>query len=316
MNAYPSATAAGERAVVVPMLLQGQSIMDGDMRETSSTQASDPPPPAVVVAPTKAQGESLMSRLSPAFGGVAFLMLWEAAVRLLHVSPFTLPAPSLVAQTMVKAFPELMQALAFTATIAITAFLLALVSGVGLGVLLAQNRHVEKMVWPYAVALQVTPMVAIAPLIVIWVGLDRAWLALLILATIVAFFPILSNAVLGMKSADHGLQNLFTLYRATRWQRFRYLQFPAALPYIVAGMRVSSGLAVIGAVVAEFVAGSGSATGLAWVIVQAGTMLDIARMFAALFVLSAFGLLMSATTGLIQHLLLGAWHESLVKQEH
>lgn len=274
--------------------------------------------PIVAEAPAAAQTRLIdrLDRFSPAFGGIAFLLIWEGVVRLFGISPFTLPAPSQVAATFVVAFPELMRALAFTATIAIVAFLLALVAGVTLGVLLTQNRRVERMVWPYAVALQVTPMVAIAPLIVIWVGLDRAWLALLLLATIVAFFPMLSNSVVGMKSADHGLQSLFTLYRATRWQRFCYLQLPSALPYIVAGMRISAGLSVIGAVVAEFVAGSGSATGLAWVIVQSGTMLDIARMFSALFVLSMFGLTMSALMGLIQKLLLGAWHESAVKQEN
>jgi NitT/TauT family transport system permease protein len=269
--------------------------------------------------PTMRSSPSLGDRLdvlSPALGGVIFLILWEMVVRIFKVSVFTLPPPSLVAKTFVTAFPELMQALAFTATIAITAFLLALVSGVTLGVLLTQNRRVERMIWPYAVALQVTPMVAIAPVIIIWVGLDRAWLALLILATIVAFFPILSNSVVGMKSTDHGLQHLFTLYRATRWQRFVSLQFPSALPYIVAGMRVSAGLSVIGSVVAEFVAGSGSATGLAFVIVQSGTMLDISKMFAALFVLSLFGLLMNAIVGVIQQLLLGAWHESSIKQEN
>jgi NitT/TauT family transport system permease protein len=252
----------------------------------------------------------------PVIGGIGFLLLWEAVVRLFHISRFVLPAPSAVGAVLVSDFPELMRALAFTATITITAFLTALVTGVAAGVLLTQNRRVERMLWPYAIALQVTPMVAIAPLIVIWVGLSRAWLALMILAWIVAFFPMLSNTVVGLKSTDHGLRNLFTLYRATRWQRFCHLQLPAALPYIIAGMRISSGLAVIGAVVAEFVAGSGSATGIAWVIAQSGSMLDVARMFAALVVLTLFGLAMNGATALIQHLLLGAWHESAIRVEN
>lgn len=256
-----------------------------------------------------------LDRFSPALCGIAFLLLWEGVVRLFGISVFTLPPPSLVAATFVTAFPELMRALAFTATIAITAFLCALVAGVTAGVLLTRNKRVERMLWPYAVALEITPTVAIAPILVIWVGLDRAWLILLILATIVAFFPILSNSVVGMKSADHGLRNLFTLYRATRWQRFVHLQLPSALPYIVPGMRVSAALSVTGAMVAEFVAGSGSVTGLAWVIVQSGTTLDIAKMFAGVFVLTGFGLTMSAVMELIQRLLLGDWHESSVKQE-
>jgi NitT/TauT family transport system permease protein len=257
-----------------------------------------------------------LDRALPVIGGIGFLLLWEAVVRLFHISRFVLPAPSAVGAVLVSDFPELMRALAFTATITITAFLLAIVTGVAAGVLLTQNRRIERMLWPYAIALQVTPMVAIAPLIVIWVGLSRAWLALMILAWIVAFFPMLSNTVVGLKSTDHGLRNLFTLYRATRWQRFCHLQLPAALPYIIAGMRISSGLAVIGAVVAEFVAGSGSATGIAWVIAQSGSMLDVARMFAALVVLTLFGLAMNGATALIQHLLLGAWHESAIVVEN
>lgn len=258
----------------------------------------------------------LIDALVSAIGGIAALGLWEAAVRLFGISKFILPPPSLIIIQLVSHFGEFMYALAFTATITLSAFGLAAVTGVLLGVLLTQNQRVERMLWPYAVALQVTPMVAIAPLVVIWVGLDHAWLALMILAWIVAFFPILSNTMAGMKATDHGLKNLFTLYRASRTKRFLYLELPSALPYIMAGLRVSAGLAVIGAVVAEFVAGTGSATGLAWTIVSSGTMLDIPRMFAALIVLAVFGLLMNGATALIQHLLLGAWHESAIRQEN
>ncbi len=269
------------------------------------------------VAPARAARRGIgFDDLSPLIGGVVFLLLWEGAVRVLHVSKFILPAPSAILTTLVTEFPELMRALAYTATITVTAFLLAVISGVTLGVLLTQNRRIERMFWPYAVALQVTPMVAIAPLVIIWVGLDRVWLALMILAWIVAFFPMLSNTAIGMKSADHGLRNVFTLYRASRWKQFRYLQLPAALPYILSGARISSGLSVIGAVVAEFVAGSGSSTGLAWTIVESGSMLNVPRMFAALFVLSAFGLLIWYCTATVQRLLLSRWHESEVRLEN
>jgi NitT/TauT family transport system permease protein len=283
--------------------------------DSSADAALEPAIAEPAASQARSKGDPL-ERWLPLLGGLAFLSVWEVVVRAFHVSPFTLPAPSAILVALWRDLPELLRALAFTAAITLWAFLLAVVTGVGCGVLLTQNPKLEKTFWPYAVALQVTPMVAIAPLVVIWVGLDRAWLALLVLAWIVAFFPILSNTVIGMKSADHGLVNVFTLYRATRWQRFCHLQLPAALPYITAGMRVSSGLAVIGAVVAEFVAGSGSTTGLAWVISQSGSMLDIARMFAALTVLTLFGLAMNQATGLIQHLLLGAWHESAVRQEN
>jgi NitT/TauT family transport system permease protein len=139
---------------------------------------------------------------------------------------------------------------------------------------------------------------------------------MLILAWLVAFFPMLSNTAVGMKSADHGLRNVFELYEASRWKRFRYLQFPAALPYILAGARISAGLSVIGAVVAEFVAGSGGSRGLAFMIVESGTLLNIPRMFAALFTLSIFGMAIWYLNAVIQRLLLRRWHESELKQEN
>lgn len=251
-----------------------------------------------------------------ALGGLVMLAAWEAAVRLLDISTFVLPAPSQIIAQLALNIDELMYALAFTATITLSAFALATISGIALGVLLTRNARIERVLWPYAVALQVTPMVAIAPLVVIWVGLDHAWLALLVLAWIVAFFPILSNTMAGMKSTDPGLRNVFALYGASPRQRFLYLELPSALPYILAGLRISAGLSVIGAVVAEFVAGTGSATGLAWTIVSSGNMLDVPMMFAALIVLAGFGLLLNGATALIQQLLLGDWHESSVRQEN
>jgi NitT/TauT family transport system permease protein len=252
----------------------------------------------------------------PALGGAVFLAGWEAAVTLLSVPKFILPAPSLILETLVKDHASLLDALGFTAAITLSAFCMAMLSGITLGVLLTQNRTVERTFWPYAVMMQVTPVIAIAPIVVIWVGLDRVWLALLILAWLVAFFPILSNTAAGMKSVDHGLRNVFDLCGASRWKRFRYLQLPGALPYILAGARISSGLSVIGAVVAEFVAGSGSATGLAWVIVESGSLLNVPRMFAALFMLSAFGITIWLVMSTVQAALLRRWHESEVTREN
>lgn len=274
----------------------------------------------IIDAPARARSrsanfESLGEVLIPTLGGVAFLIGWEVLVQAMNISRFVLPAPSAILASMVQNFPALMSALGFTASITICAFVAAVVTGLVFGVLMTQNRIVEQLLWPYAVALQVTPMVAIAPLVVIWVGLDRVWLGLLILAWLVAFFPMLANTVVGMKSADHGLRNIFDLYKANRWQRFRYLQLPAALPFILAGARIASSLSVIGAVVAEFVAGAGSATGLAWVIIEAGSMFDVARMFAALLMLSAFGLAIWFLTGIVQRKLLGRWHDSEMARE-
>ena len=257
-----------------------------------------------------------MGRLLPPLAGIVFLVGWEVVVRYFQVSKFIVPPPSVIISTLFDQRADLFGALIFTAIITVSAFFLAITSGVILGILLTQNPIVERTFWPYAVTMQVTPMIAIAPLIVIWVGLDRVWLAMLIMAWMVAFFPMLSNTAIGMKSADHGLRNVFALYGASRWKRLRYLQLPSALPFILAGARISAGLSVIGAVVAEFMAGSGSARGLAYAIVESGAMFNIARMFAALMLLSAFGLSIWYITTGIQRLLLRHWHESEVKQEN
>jgi NitT/TauT family transport system permease protein len=169
--------------------------------------------------------------------------------------------------------------------------------------------------FPYEVILQVTPVVAIAPLILIWVGFERISLALVIIAWIVAFFPILSGMTLGLRSADADLTDLFRLYGASRWQRILRLQIPGALPYLLSAMKISGGLALIGAVVAEFAAGSGTATGLAWRIVEAGNRLEIAKMFAALGLLSALGIANFYALTALEYAFLHRWHESARKRE-
>ena len=252
----------------------------------------------------------------PIAAGMLFLAAWQVIVTVLEVPRFLVPAPSLILDTMIRDAPSLLAALRFTAIVTLSAFFLAVVTGIIVGVLLSQNRALEMTLWPYAVIMQVTPVIAIAPLIVIWVGLDNVWLALLILAWLVAFFPMLSNTALGLKSTDHGLRNVFELYGASRWKRFRYLELPSALPFILGGARISAGLSVIGAVVAEFQAGSGSSTGLAWTIVESGSMLNVPRMFAALFLLSVFGLSIWYATTFLQRLWLRRWHESELKLEN
>jgi NitT/TauT family transport system permease protein len=251
----------------------------------------------------------------PLLLGIALIGLWQFLVTWLQVPKFVLPAPSLIGQSLVTDFPSLMASLWITLRITLMAFGLALVTGVALAVLSAQSRLIEISLFPYAVVLQVTPVVAIAPLVLIWVGLDNLDEALLILATIVAFFPIFSNTALGLGSVDHNLRDLFQLYKATRWQRLTRLQLPAALPYLLAGARISGGLALIGAVVAEFVAGSGSGSGLAWRIVESANRLNIPRMFAALLLLSALGIAIFLAVALAQHMLLRSWHESAVRRE-
>lgn len=252
----------------------------------------------------------------PLAGGVFFIAIWEGLVRYFEVPRFVLPAPSMIVVALFDDFPTLMFSLWVTLKITLSAFAVALLLGVAVAILFAQSRFFEMSLFPYAVILQVTPIVSIAPLVLIWVGLDHLQRALLILATIVAFFPILSNTTLGLKSVDHNLQNLFDLYGASRWQRLKELQFPSALPYLLGGMRISGGLALIGAVVAEFVAGTGTGEGLAWRIIEAGNRLNIPRMFAALLLMSALGIVIFFSLSAVEHLLLRRWHESAVGREN
>lgn len=251
----------------------------------------------------------------PVLAGIAFLAAWQTFVTVYQIPRIVLPSPVAIAQALSDDFPSLMGSLWTTLRITILAFACALVSGVALAVLFSQSRTVEMALYPYAVVLQVTPVVAIAPLIVIWVGFERIDIALLILAWIVAFFPILSSTVLGLRSADRNLIDLFRLYGASNWQILWRLRFPSALPNLLNGMKTSGGLALIGTVVAEYGAGSGTATGLAWRIVEAGNRLEIARMFAALMLLAILGVGIFFALALLEYLVLRRWHESALAAE-
>jgi NitT/TauT family transport system permease protein len=241
------------------------------------------------------------------------IALWELLVRGYGIPPYVLPAPGLVFATLVTDWSVLSGSLVVTLMTTLEGFLLAVAGGVGLAVLFNQSRLVEYSLYPYAVILQVTPIVAVAPLLLIYLPQQAAVLAC---AWIVAFFPVLANTTLGLNSVDHNLLDLFRLYGATRWQLLWRLKLPAALPYILGGLRIAGGLALIGAVVAEIAAGTaGAGSGLAYRIVESGYRLNIPRMFAALLLLSVAGIVIFFALSLLSHLLLRRWHESAVVRE-
>jgi len=253
--------------------------------------------------------------LAPLAIGVVMLALWEAVVRINHIPVFILPGPLLIVQTLIKDWHTLSTSLWITIEITFMALTVAVALGVSISVLFSQSKWIELSFFPYAVILQVTPVVAIAPLIIIYVNDVR--IALLICAWIVAFFPILSNTTLGLNSADHNLINLFQLYGASRGQVLRHLRLPAAMPYFLGGLRISGGLSLIGAIVAEFVAGTGGrASGLAYRILESGYQLQIPRMFAALLLISLTGIVIFLCLSLISHLCLRKWHESAIRREN
>ncbi len=241
------------------------------------------------------------------------LSIWELVVRIENIPPYVLPDPGLILQTLVTDWALLFQSLLVTLATTFEGFLLATIGGVGLAVLFNQSRLVEYSLYPYAVILQVTPIVAVAPLLLIYLPQP---LAVLACAWIVAFFPVLANTTLGLHSVDRNLTDLFALYGATRGQILWNLKLPSALPYILGGLRIAGGLALIGAVVAEIAAGSaGAGSGLAYRIAESGYRLNIPRMFAALLLLSVAGIVIFYLLALVNHLALRRWHESALEQE-
>jgi NitT/TauT family transport system permease protein len=243
----------------------------------------------------------------------ATVLIWDLVVCVFAIPPFVLPAPGLVLTTLVADGGLLWNSLLVTLLTTFEGFVLATVGGVGLAILFNQSRLAEYSFYPFAVILQVTPIVAIAPLLLIYLPQP---LAVLVCAWIVAFFPVLANTTLGLNSIDHNLLALFDLYKASRWQVLWNLKLPSALPQMLAGLRIAGGLSLIGAVVAEIAAGSaGAGSGLAYRIAESGYRLNIPRMFAALLLLSIAGVAIFYALSAISYLALRRWHESAVRRE-
>lgn len=250
----------------------------------------------------------------PVMVGVVLVAIWQGLVTGMELPPYLVPSPYLMMETLIKDWVPLGNALLVTLKITLLSFVLATVAGVLISFLFVQSKRIETALFPYAVLLQVTPIVAVAPLIIIWVKNPVA--AMTVCAALVALFPIIANTTLGLRSIDPDLQSYFKLNRASRWQQLVRLRIPSALPYFFGGLRISSGLALIGAVVAEFVAGTGgSGAGLAYQILQAGFQLNIPRMFAALLLISLTGVGLFVLMAWLSKLALGSWHASEISQD-
>ncbi len=291
----------------------------GARASTRAAASSSVPSPASSLAPPPrvtarrripwVQNERFLRVAVPAMVGVLLLGLWECLVRAFNVPEYLVPGQLRIAQALHDDFGLLMKALWTTLCITAGAFFVATVIGTLVAFAFVQSRWVELSFFPYAVLLQVTPIVSIAPLIIIWVKDPTA--SLVVCATLVALFPIISNTTLGLRAVHPGLAAYFQLQGASRWQTLWRLRVPSALPYFMAGLRISGGLALIGAVVAEFVAGTGgSGAGLAYQILQSGYQLNIPRLFAALALISVTGIAIFLSLAAVSRALLGGWHES------
>jgi NitT/TauT family transport system permease protein len=275
----------------------------------ASSSIPDPP------RPSRAQQiERIVRIAAPLAMGCLALAAWEAIVAIYAIPHYILPGPSLVLQSLIADWGTLLPSLLVTLQITFMALGIATIGGVALAILFTTSKWIELSFFPFAVILQVTPIISIAPLILIYV--DNIYLALLICAWIVAFFPILSNTTLGLNSADHNLVDLFQLYGANRWQMLWHLRLPSAMPYFLGGLKIAGGLSLIGAIVAEFAAGTaGAGSGLAYRILEAGYRLNIPRMFAAVILISLTGIIIFMAFSLLSHLVLRRWHESEIRRE-
>ena len=245
----------------------------------------------------------------PTLSVAAFLLAWEVAVRVLQVPAYLLPGPSLIAVTLAGNFGSLAPSWWFTVRITLIALALAMAGGVLIAAQFALSRNAERALAPFAVVLQVTPIVSIAPLIMILT--DSPLATVIICAWLVAFFPILANTLTGLRSVDTNLRDLFRLQRASRWQTLRWLLVPAALPSFMTGLRIAGGLALIGEVGGEFAAGAaGRDTGLASRILESAFRTEIPKMFAALTLVACTGVALYLVTGVLSRALLQRWHES------
>lgn len=271
--------------------------------------------------PLSAQGEKpgegttrLVRTLLPIAVLAAGVAAWDLVVRINDIPPYVLPGPGAVFKTLIADWNILFQSLLTTLWTTLEGFLAAAIGGIALALLFNQSKWLEYSLLPYAIILQVTPVIAIAPLLLIYLPQQTAVIAC---AWIVAFFPVLSNTTLGLNSVDRNLAGLFQLYGASRAQTLRYLKLPAALPFILGGLRIAGGLSLIGAVVAEIAAGSaGAGSGLAYRIAESSYRLNIPRMFAALLLLSVAGIVIYMLLALVSHLILRRWHESALGKEN
>src|SRR6202171_4767316 len=276
--------------------------------------ALQPPPIAAGQGAPDSGILRLVRILVPIVVLAAGIAAWEFAVRMYAIPPYVLPAPSAVFQTLVSDWPVLSQSLLTTLLTTLEGFLAAAVGGIALALLFNQSKWLEYSLFPYAAILQVTAALAVAPLLLIYLPQQTA---VIVCAWIVGFFPVLSNTTLGLNSVDRNLAGLFQLYGASRMQTLAYLKLPAALPFILGGLRIAGGLSLIGAVVAEIAAGSaGAGSGLAYRIAESGYRLNIPRMFAALLLLSAAGIVIYGLLALTSHLMLRRWHESALGKEN
>ncbi|WP_353737811.1 ABC transporter permease [Kyrpidia sp.] len=253
--------------------------------------------------------------ISPIAVFFGFVLIWQFGLQILNVPVFLIPKPTDIFQAAVENLGNLTQSALQTVTESLVGFVMSFVGGVLGAVLMASSKILERSLYPYAIILQTIPIVAIAPIIVIWFGAGLN--AIVIIAFIIGFFPMISNTLIGLNSVDHNMLNLFRLYNASKWQTMWKLRLPAALPYMMAGLKISCTLSVVGAIVGEYIAGIGGGSGgLGYAITVAATRLQTAYLFACGLAASLLGIVLFLVIQLISKWILSSWHESEMSVEN
>ncbi|USK61418.1 ABC transporter permease [Peribacillus asahii] len=252
--------------------------------------------------------------LGPIIALIAFLSLWQSIPALLGIKPFILPKPTDVLHAALTDWHLLWPAIQITVIESIIGFLLSATIGIFVSILLASSKVLEISIYPYAIILQTIPVVAIAPIVVIWFG--AGFNAIVIISFLIGFFPVISNTLMGLNSVDKNMGELFTLYNASKWKKMWKLRIPSAMPYIMAGLKVSCTLSIVGAIVGEYVAGIGGGKGgLGYAITVAAIQLKTPYLFACGIASALLGIGFYLLVSLIAHLMLRSWHESAMKVE-
>ncbi len=252
--------------------------------------------------------------LGPVVAFVIFISLWQAIPTILEIKSFILPKPTDVVAAAIKDWHLLWPAMQITIVEAVIGFSLSAVIGIGVSILLASSRIIEISLYPYAVILQTIPVIAIAPIVVIWFG--SGFNSIVIISFLIGFFPIVSNTLMGLNSVDKNMVDLFQLYNASKWQTMWKLRIPAAMPYIMSGLKVSCTLSIIGAITGEYIAGIGGGKGgLGYAITVAAVQLKTPYLFACAIAGALFGIVFYLIVSFISRLVLSSWHESAIKVE-
>ncbi|WP_407647296.1 ABC transporter permease [Gracilibacillus oryzae] len=252
--------------------------------------------------------------LGPIIAFVVFLALWQSVPVLLGLEHYILPKPTDVVAAAIEDWSLLWPAVQITVVESVLGFFVSAVVGIGVSILLASSKVLERSIYPYAIVLQTIPVVAVAPIVVIWFG--AGYNSIVVISFLIGFFPVISNTLMGLNSVDKNKDELFTLYNATKWQKMWKLRIPSALPYMMTGLKISCTLSIVGAIVGEYIAGIGGGKGgLGYSITVAAMQVKTSYLFACGIAAAILGIAFYLLVSMFSNYMLNSWHDSAIKAD-